>query len=107
MIGTRGADTAVIAEHHMEAPRSPSSEDLRRVFESYCFNSTCRVAFAIYERRPDEAHQDAAFAHTCLPSDSWLGTGFARIDPIVITARPNGARQCALSEASYIASSKS
>ena len=34
MFGTRDAPTAVIAEHHMEAQRSPSAEDLRRVFET-------------------------------------------------------------------------
>jgi hypothetical protein len=34
MFGTRGAHIAVIAEHHMEAQRSPSAEDLRRVFET-------------------------------------------------------------------------
>jgi hypothetical protein len=34
MFGTRGAHTAVIAEHHMEEQRSPSAEDLRRMFET-------------------------------------------------------------------------
>ena len=34
MFGTRGAYMAVIAEHDMEAQRSPSAEDLRRVFET-------------------------------------------------------------------------
>src|ERR1017187_2026654 len=34
MFGTRGAHTAMIAEHHMEAQRSPSAEHLRRVFET-------------------------------------------------------------------------
>ncbi len=34
MFGTRGAHTAVVAEHHMEEQRSPSAEDLRRVFET-------------------------------------------------------------------------
>ena len=34
MFGMPGANTAVIAEHHMEEQRSPSAEDLRRVFET-------------------------------------------------------------------------
>jgi hypothetical protein len=35
MFGTRGAYTAVIAEHHMEAQRfALRAEDLRRVFET-------------------------------------------------------------------------
>jgi hypothetical protein len=34
MFGTRGAYTAVVAEHHMEAQRSLSAEDLRRVLET-------------------------------------------------------------------------
>jgi hypothetical protein len=34
VFGTLGAYTAVITEHHMEAQRSPSAEDLRRVFET-------------------------------------------------------------------------
>ena len=34
MFGMPGANTAVIAEHHMEAQRSPSAEDLRRMFET-------------------------------------------------------------------------